>query len=162
MEREVITNARGRKRAVQAGQRCFQRVPKSHPRFMDGTFLGMRDKIGEHIVGSGHNIVYARTIRGRLDSKKWKVEKLESIKVGPPQAETRARAKGERKEMEPLEDESQGGSVLGSESKEIEVHPKRRAMIMREDITNAGVTVGCLGCRAEVGCGKLGTHWPSC
>ena len=48
---------------------ALSEVPKSHPRLMEGTFLGIRNRTGEDIVGLGHSIVYAWMIRGRPDSE---------------------------------------------------------------------------------------------
>ena len=68
------------------------KVPKSHPRFTEGIFTwGIGNRTDEHCEVSGHKIIHARTFRRRHDSEKCKIEKLETLKVGPLQTETRAR-----------------------------------------------------------------------
>ena len=57
--------------------------PKSHPRFIEGIYQLIRNRTSEHIAGSGNKIMYARTVRRKPDPWKWKIEKLESLRVRP-------------------------------------------------------------------------------
>ena len=88
------------------------KVPKSHPRFTEGIFTwGIGNKTDEHSDGSGHKIIHARTIRRRHDSEKWKIEKVESLKVGPLQTDTRAREEEEADHIPKLDNEPKGGII---------------------------------------------------
>ena len=63
--------------------------------------------------------------------------------------------------QEQFEDASQGG-IIQEESLAEPQAPQPRQAITREDVRNASITEGCLGCIAAVSGDTVGSHWASC
>ena len=162
IEREVIKASQAR-----VGQGVLCKLDDALSRVLGkfcrvhGKHLGIRNRTEEHIVGSCHNLVYARTIRRRRDPEKCEVEKLESINVGPLQAEILQERKKKARRWSRWNMNPKVGPFGKAKHRESKLLPSE-SDTMREHIRKAGVTEGCPGCEAAVGGGKMGAHWQSC
>ena len=114
--------------------------------WFDGIFLGIKEQTGEYIIGTSHGIVKARTIQRVTFDQRWDYDAVIAI-TGLPWDTNKQLHSGE---SEP--EIVRAAPVLDTDvppaSEDPALRQVRRGKITRQELIDAGWTVGCPGCDA--------------
>jgi len=113
--------------------------PKIETSWRDGIWLGIKNRTGEHIIGTPEGVVKAYTVRRRPEEERWSAEEVNAVRGTP------GRPKPGRRDMripvrvqetmETIPERTQGEAVR-----------TRRVYLKKKDFIKPGYTPGCEGC----------------